>query len=110
MRTRKLSQRMAISLTVITLSILAAPGAKAQCSAGPHKASTFAPELRSLQQPAAQDEESSSGQLGSAESLDKERNDSEISVLGLWKKVYYAGGVLNDVGFNQFNAGGTELL
>src|SRR3982751_1472078 len=32
------------------------------------------------------------------------------SVLGLWKKVYYAGGVLNDVGFNQFNAGGTELL
>jgi hypothetical protein len=105
-----LSRRLATSLAVIMLSIFNATGTKAQCVAHPHNGNTLAPELRGLQKPAVQDGESFSGQLGSSESLDKEREDSEVTVLGLWKKIYYAGGALNDVGFAQFNAGGTELL
>jgi hypothetical protein len=110
MSTTMLSQRIATSLAVLALSIFTATGANAQCMAHPRNGNTLAPELRGLQEPAAQDVESFSGQLGSSEPLDKERDDSEVTVLGLWKKIYYAGGALNDVGFAQFNAGGTELL
>jgi hypothetical protein len=35
---------------------------------------------------------------------------STVSVLGVWKLVLYSGGELNDVGFEQFSAGGTELV
>ncbi len=35
---------------------------------------------------------------------------SAASILGMWKMVLYAGGELNDVGFEQFSAGGTELV
>jgi hypothetical protein len=84
---------------------------RAQCSARARSAGTFAPALRSLQEPADLDQEGSSDQAGSPEALDQEKNDSDATVLGLWKKIYYdAGGALNDVGFAQFNAGGTELL
>jgi hypothetical protein len=110
MRTTKLRQRIAAGLAVIALSILAAPGIKAQCGARASNGGKFGPELRSLQEPAALDQEGSSGQAGSQGAQDQEQNDSNITVLGLWKKIYFAGGVVVDVGFAQFNAGGTELL
>jgi hypothetical protein len=110
MRTTKLSQRMAAGLAVIALSILAAPALKAQCVARARNGGTFAPELRSLQEPAALDQEGSSDQAGSPEALDQDKKDSNVTILGLWKNIYFAGGALNDVGFRQFNAGGTELL
>ena len=110
MRITKLRQRTAACLAVIALSMLAAPGIKAQCRAGARNGGTFAPELRSLQEPPGLDQEDSSDQAGSPEALDQEKNDSSVTVLGLWKKIYFAGGALNDVGFAQFNGGGTELL
>jgi hypothetical protein len=110
MTNTKLGQQMAAGLAIITLSILTAPGINAQCGAGAHNGGTLAPELRSLQEPAAQDEEFSD-QAGSVEPLDREKNDANVPILGLWKKIYYdAKGALNDVGFDQFSAGGTELL
>ena len=104
------SQRIAISLAVLALSIFSATSTSAQCVAHPHTGNTLASDFRGLQEPAAQDLQGFSGQLSPSESLDTERDDSEVTVLGLWKKIYYAGGDLNDVGFAQFNAGGTELL
>jgi hypothetical protein len=83
---------------------------KAQCLAGAHSSSTFAPEVGNLQQPSVQDEEDFSDQAGLPETPDHERHSSNVAVLGLWKAVYFAGGVLNDVGFEHFNAGGTELI
>lgn len=70
----------------------------------------MAPELKSLQEPAAQNEEDLSDRAGSPEARTEEKNDSIVSILGFWKEIYYSGGVLNDVGFGQFSAGGTELL
>jgi hypothetical protein len=81
---------------------------KAQCRA--RNGGTFAPELRSLQEPPGLDQEDSSDQAGSPEAPDREKNASNITVLGLWKEIYFSGGVLNDVGFGHFNAGGTELI
>jgi hypothetical protein len=69
---------------------------KAQCRSGARNGGTFAPELRSLQEPPALDQEDASDQAGSPEALDQEKNDSSVTVLGLWKKIYFAGGVLND--------------
>jgi hypothetical protein len=110
MRTAKRRHPMAAGLAVIALSILAAPGAKAACGAAARSGGTFAPALGSLQDPAGLDQEGSSERAGSHEEQEQEKNDSALTVLGLWKVVYFSGGVLNDVGFNQFNAGGTELV
>jgi len=107
----KVRQRIGASLAVIALSILSAPGMRAQCSAHVRNAGALAPEVRSLQEPADLDQEGSSEQAGSSEALDQEKNDSsDVTVLGMWKNIYFSGGVANDVGFRQFNAGGTELL
>src|ERR1700751_3929779 len=105
MSTTTLSQRLATTLRVITLPIFPATATNAQCVAHLRNGNALAP---AGQESAAQDIESLSGQLGSSESLDKERDDSEVTVLGLWKKIYFSEGALNDVGFAQFNAGGTE--
>jgi hypothetical protein len=70
----------------------------------------LSPQLRSLQERAAQNEEDFSAQAGSSQARADEKQDSNVSILGLWKKVYYSGGVLNDIGFTQFRPGGTELL
>lgn len=109
MRITKLRQRMTAGLAVMALSMVAAP-AKAECGAAARNAGTFAPARGSLQDPAALDQQGSSEQAGSPEGLDREKNDSNPSVLGLWKVIYFAGGVLNDVGFQHLNAGGTELI
>jgi hypothetical protein len=108
MRTTKLRNPRLANLALIALSILVTPAVKAECGAAAHNGNTLAPELRSLQEPAAQEGEDFSEQAGSPEARDE--HDSRATVLGLWKKVYYSGGALNDIGFAQFSAGGTELL
>jgi hypothetical protein len=85
MRTKSLKQRM--GLGVIALSILAAPGMNAQCRA--RNSGTSAPEFRNLQEPAELDEEGSSDQARSTEAFGQEKHDSDVTVLGLWKKIYY---------------------
>ena len=110
MRITKLRQQMTAGLAVIALSMVAAPAAKAACGTAASNVGTFAPALGSLQDPAALDQERSSDQVGSSEGRDREKDDSDVGVLGFWKVIYFAGGVLNDVGFEQLNAGGTELL
>jgi hypothetical protein len=105
-----LRKRIPASIALIALSTLAAPGVKAQCRAAARDGGTFAPELRSLQEPDALDDQDFSDPAGSPEALDQEKNDSKATILGLWKEIYFSGGVLNDVGFGHFNAGGTELI
>ena len=109
-RTTKRRPPISACLAVIALSTLAASGANAACGAAANNGGMFAPALLSLQDPAGLGQEGSSEQAGSLEAQEQEKNDSTLTVLGLWKVVYFSGGVLNDVGFNQFNAGGTELV
>jgi len=108
MKITKLSKRMLVNSALIALSVLAAPFVKAECGAAAHNGNTLAPELRSLLEPEVQDGEDFSGQADSPDARDE--HDSTATVLGLWKKVYYSGGELIDIGFAQFSAGGTELL
>jgi hypothetical protein len=96
------------AFAVIVLSIMTAPRAKAACTA--HNGGMFASGLESLQGLAALDPEDSLDQAGPLEAPDREKNDSQITILGLWKKIWFSGGALNDVGFAHFNAGGTELV
>jgi hypothetical protein len=104
------TERMVASLAVIALSMLVAPRVKAQCMAGiGGTGGTFAPELRSLQEPEAPDNKDFSDPVGSPEALDQQKNDSKPTVLGFWKKLEYVEGVVVDIGFAQYNAGGTEL-
>jgi hypothetical protein len=109
MRTTRLGRVGLTNLALLALSILVAPAVKAECGAA-HNGGTLAPQLRNFQEPAAQDEGDFSDEVGSPQAPDEEKHDSTVTVLGLWKKVYFSGGVLNDVGFAQFSAGGTELL
>jgi hypothetical protein len=111
MRTTTLRNPRLVNLALITtLSILVAPIAKAECGAAAHNGDRLSPELRSLQEPAAQGEEDYSDQAGFPEANGDKKDDLRSTVLGLWKKVYFSGGTANDVGFAQFSAGGTELL
>ena len=111
MRTTKLRNLRLANLALIALSILIAPIAKAECGAAAHNTDRLSPALRSLQEPTPQREEDNSYQAASPDRRDDEGNDSMATVLGLWKKVYFdEHGVLNDIGFAQFSAGGTELL
>ena len=109
MTVAKLSHQMGAGFALIAVSILAAPGIKAQCSAGAHNGGTFAPELRSLQEPKAPDDKDFSDSAGSPDALDHQKNDSNATILGFWKGLEYVGGVVVDIGFGQYNAGGTEL-
>lgn len=104
MRTMRLRTVGLTNLALLALSILVAPPVKAQCKSA-HNGNTLAPQLRGLQERAAQDGEDFSDHAGSSDA-----QDSGATVLGLWKKVYYSGGTPNDIGFAQFSAGGTELL
>jgi hypothetical protein len=110
MRTTKLRKRMAASFAMIALSILAAPNVRAQCWAAARNANMVAPALEGLQHPAAMGQEGLPEQDGSPQAQDQEANNSHVTVLGFWKVLAFGGGVLNDVGFQQFNAGGTELV
>jgi len=98
MRTTKLRQRTTGPLALIALTILVAPSVKAQCLAAAHSSGMFAPGLGSLQDSVGLDQ-GSSDQAGSPD-----------TILGLWKKLEFSGGVVSDIGFQQFNAGGTELV
>lgn len=75
MSTKMLSSRLAISLAVISLSGLTARGMNAQCL-GAHNSGTPAPELRSLQEPDALNNEDFSDQAGSPEARDDGKNES----------------------------------
>ena len=104
MRTAMLNKpRLArLSLVLIALSILAAPFSRAECGSVAHNGNALSPLGKSLQQPAAP---------GEVDSDQANLPNPGATVLGLWKKVYYDKyGVLNDIGFAQFSAGGTELL
>jgi hypothetical protein len=87
MRSTNLRNPGLANLALAALSILVAPIAKAECGAAAHNSDGLSPGTQN-----------------------EGKNLSTVSVLGLWKKVYFSGGVLNDVGFAEFNAGGTELL
>jgi hypothetical protein len=108
MRTTKLRNPGLVILALAVLSILVAPNAKAAC--GAHNSDGLSPALRSLQVPAMQGDEPSASQIVPPESQAGARNGSEATILGMWKIVAYSGGELNDVGFEQFSAGGTELV
>jgi hypothetical protein len=107
MRITKLKQRFAASFAVIALSILAAPGMKAECGAAANGGMSV-PGLGSLQDPASMGKEALP-EAGSPEALDQDKNHSDVTVLGLWKRLEYVGGLVVDIGFTQYNAGGTEL-
>jgi hypothetical protein len=77
MRITKLRKQIPVSLALIALSILAVPAVKAQCGASARKGTALAPELKSLQEPAAQNEEDLSDRAGSPEALTEEKNDSD---------------------------------
>ena len=109
MRITKLTKQLLVNLALIALSILAVPVVKAECGAA-HKGNALAPDLKSLQEPAPQNEEDFSDQAGAAKAQADEKQESKASILGFWKEVLYSGGELNDVGFGQFSAGGTELV
>jgi hypothetical protein len=100
---------MVTGFAVIALSILAGPAAKAQCGATARNANMVAPGLEILQGPAAMGQEGLP-EDGSPQAQDQQGNSSHATVLGFWKVIAFSGGVLNDVGFQQFNAGGTELV
>jgi hypothetical protein len=105
METTRLRRLGLTNLALLALSILVAPAVKAQCGATARNGGTLPPQLRNFQEPAAQNGGEFSDEAGSPQAPDE-----GVTVLGLWKKVYFSGGVLNDVGFAQFSAGGTELL
>src|ERR1700686_95669 len=105
MRTTKLRNPGMAILALVVLSILAAPLAKAQCGAA-HNNGGLSPALRNLQGLAVQGDESAASQAFPPQSQAGARNGSEATILGVWKMVLYAGGELNDVGFEQFSAGG----
>jgi hypothetical protein len=105
----KLTQRMVTSFAAIALSILAGPAAEAQCGPTARNANMVAPGLESLQNPGEMGQEGLPEQDGSPQAQDQEANSSHVTVLGFWKKLEYVGGVVVDIGFAQYNAGGTEL-
>jgi|HubBroStandDraft_6_1064221.scaffolds.fasta_scaffold16758_4 hypothetical protein len=110
MRTAMLNRPRLVYLALAALSILVAPVAKAECGAVAHKGGGLSPAVRSLAEPAVQEEESDSSQAASPDADHDRKNDSTATILGMWKMVLYARGELNDVGFEQFSAGGTELV
>jgi hypothetical protein len=110
MRTAMLNKPRLANLALIALSILAAQNAKAACGPAAHNSDALSPALRSIPQPAAQAEQNDSFQAASPGGQGDQMSNSTVSILGLWKMVLYSGGELNDVGFEQFSAGGTELV
>src|SRR5262249_54608690 len=92
MRTTKLRNPMLTNLVLIAVSILAAPAVKAECGAA-HNGNALAPQLRNFQEPVAQDDGDFSDEVGSLQAPDEEKRDSRVTILGLWKKVYFSGGV-----------------
>lgn len=103
-----LTSRMYAVLLVIALSTLATPFVNAQCRVVPRNG-TLAPQL-SLVEPPESDREDLPDQVDPSGGLKPDKNDSATTILGLWKNIYFSDGIANDIGFRQFNDGGTELL
>src|SRR5437764_2333164 len=108
MKTRIRRNEIRTAIAVIALSVLAVPGTKAACTAHNGTAASIAGS-NSFQNLTVPNREDPSGDADSLDS-DRGQNDTRVTVLGLWKKIWFAGGELNDVGFAHFNAGGTELI
>jgi hypothetical protein len=105
-----LTQRMAAASAVVAFLTLAAPGANAQCGATAQNGGMSVPGLESLQDPAAFSQEALSEQATSPQAQEQHEKRSHVSIVGFWKTIAFASGLLNDVGFEQFAPGGTELL
>ena len=108
MRTTKHKNLGLASLALVALSILVAPIAKAACGAA-QNGNGLPSASSSIPQAMVPMEQNDSSQAPSPDTHGEQGNHSIASILGLWKFVLYAGGELNDVGFEQFSAGGTEL-
>ena len=109
MKTIKLNQGIVTSVAVIALSLIAAPVINAQCAGQARSGGTAGPALSSPEELTALDQVGAADQSGASELQNAAQSDS-VTITGLWKHSYFTGGVLFDIGFRQFNAGGTELL
>jgi hypothetical protein len=89
---------------------LAAPGARAQCGAAARNGGMSIAGLESLQDSAGLGQEALSEQATSPQAQEQHDKRSHVTIVGFWKTIAFASGVLNDVGFQQFAPGGTELL
>jgi hypothetical protein len=110
MKITMLRQRMSAAPAVVAFLILAAPGANAQCGAAARNGGLSIGGLESLQDSAAFGQEALSEQATSPQAQEQHEKRSHVTIVGFWKTIALAGGVLNDVGFEQFAPGGTELL
>jgi hypothetical protein len=90
MRTTKLRNPGIAVVTLVALSILVAPLAKAQCGAAPNNGG-LSPTLRSRREPALQGDVNTASQAVPLESQAEAKNSSPASILGLWKMVLFAG-------------------
>jgi hypothetical protein len=105
------SARQVPVLAVLACSaILVAPLARAACATPAPNGSASASASSIIPQAMAPIEQNGSDQAPSPDTQADQRNDSTASILGLWKIVAYSGGELNDVGFEQFSDGGTDLV
>jgi hypothetical protein len=104
-----LRKRMSAAPAVVAFLILAAPGANAQCGAA-RNGGMSVPGLESLQDSAVFGQKSLSEPAASSQTQEQHERRSHVSIVGFWKTIAFASGVLNDVGFEQFAPGGTELL
>jgi hypothetical protein len=109
MTTIKLNQGIVTSVSVIALAIIAAPVINAQCAGRARSGGTSGSALSSPGVLTALDQVGAADQPGPSEPQNEVQNDS-ATITGLWKHSYFTEGVLFDIGFRQFNAGGTELL
>ena len=105
------SARQVLVLALLACSaILVAPLAGAACAPMAHNGHAAASASSIIPQAMAPMEQDGSYRDPSPDMESDERRNSTASILGLWKIVAYSGGELNDVGFEQFSAGGTELV
>ena len=97
--------RMAFSTAVLVFCPLFLPVASANCRGAAPTAQTVPtmPDTASLSQPLA-------GQVAVLESESDRRGESGKSIVGLWNVTFISGGAVVDVGFDAWNAGGTEIL
>ena len=109
MRNSKLNNSMLAIFGLAAVSIIVAPIANAACGAPAHNGKPSPSASSSIPQAMLPMEQNDASQAPSPDSQAEKGSHSTASILGLWKFVLYAGAELNDVGFEQFSAGGTEL-
>lgn len=103
-----LKQMARKSIGILAFCTLLAAGAKAQCGRVPPQVAALAPGLAALPQPAviwphATQGESAERQLAQAEET------ADVPITGLWKTVYTSGGMVVNVGLDQWHSDGTQM-